>query len=89
MSSVCKLKAWITVAMLAGIWTDQSENNEDTSHIKDDKAAFIMELLRNFKFVKTEPLYSLFSRSAGRTPRSCRRSESDQSRKEKGQMASF
>ncbi len=24
--------------------------------IKDDKAAFIMELLRNFKFVKAEPL---------------------------------
>lgn len=24
--------------------------------IKDEKAAFIMELLRNFKFVKTQPL---------------------------------
>ena len=24
--------------------------------IKDEKAAFIMELLRNFSFVKTEPL---------------------------------
>ena len=24
--------------------------------IKDDKAAFIMELLENFKFVKSEPL---------------------------------
>lgn len=26
--------------------------------IKDDKAAFIIELLRNFKFVKSEPLTS-------------------------------
>lgn len=32
------------------------ENMKILLDIKDDKAAFIMELLKNFKFVKAEPI---------------------------------
>jgi hypothetical protein len=63
------LKIFFVAPSPPGLWTSQlflfnfGYRNKVTSmkillDIKDDKAPFIIELLNNFKFVKTQPLTS-------------------------------